>query len=86
MSGSYFYIPRGIAKHSLPCSAPSSFRELVKEIFGTMPICFSECDLPILKALAIYERHSGSGEEENTFEGIIKGVEKYKEIELDIQY
>jgi hypothetical protein len=86
MSGSVYYVPKGTKKHGINCSTPSSFKKVVEELFGELPIVLNEEDIPKLSAIAIYQRHEGFNKDENTFDEIIKGINKYKEIELDIEY
>lgn len=83
MSANLYITPVKVDKTYLPCSAPSSFIESMKEAFcKDLPLKLIADDLPILQGMKIMARDS----DKKSLEKLIEMVEKYGAIILSAEY
>lgn len=80
MSADVFYYPVVARKaHMIDEGAPSSFRELMEEVFGSLPLVLTVQNIDTLRAMSAVGR-------KKTFEQIIEGIEKFGAIELRVEW
>lgn len=84
MSASIYYRQvKPVSGKLLNTSAPSSFIDSLEKAFGGREPTLTTTEIPILQGMAILWTGMGG---KNPYEQLIEGIQKYGEIEIDVQY
>jgi len=88
VSGNLYYEKTIGKKKNIYCSTPSTLRQIIEGIFGELPLRLGANNLDILIALSIYHKYMecNISNKENPFRDIVDAIEKYDEIEIDMEY
>jgi len=81
MSANIYYRPVKSGRHSVGAMAPSSFIKSIEKALGRFPLTLVDSDIPVLQGMSATQ-----SEEDNPYNDLIKGIEKYGEIEVFAEY